>query len=273
MEKVYHVDKVIVINLDHRPDRLEKTLCELKRVGFSDDSIERFSAVNGKKLNLDELPVTTRVYHDLKHNRDNHLSIATMGTIGCYLSHLGVWKKMIAENIDSVLVCEDDLNFVDDFKVRSEELMRKMVQKHWIDTGMLYLHSTTNIPNKDAFEDTEETGIRKCRDVFGSMACYRITLDAARRLAKVAEPIEMQVDAFVSIYASNPANHVPLYVAKPDLVKIAVLDLLTGDIQSTCVKCYLPSSTEFYGSTLVVLLLMFILLIYLTWKAWRCRGT
>jgi glycosyl transferase family 25 len=38
------------------------------------------------------------------------------GEIGCALSHIGVYEKMVTENIASCIILEDDINFDPQFK-------------------------------------------------------------------------------------------------------------------------------------------------------------
>jgi len=70
-------DKVIVINLDRRTDRLEKIDSQLKELGIQ---YKRFSAVDGKKLDIDPVLAGT-------------------------MSHLQVMKQVSGQR---VLILEDD---------------------------------------------------------------------------------------------------------------------------------------------------------------------
>jgi len=88
-------DKVIVINLDRRTDRLEKIDSQLKELGIH---YERFSAVDGKKLDID--PVTA-------------------GT----MSHLQVMKQVANQR---VLILEDDAQFVNNFNEKFEKVIQTL---------------------------------------------------------------------------------------------------------------------------------------------------
>lgn len=71
------------INLDHRTDRNDKTISELKKIGITDPN--RFSAI-----------------------KDEH-----HGGIGCGLSHINVLKNAKRNNWDYVIIMEDDIIFHD----------------------------------------------------------------------------------------------------------------------------------------------------------------
>jgi GR25 family glycosyltransferase involved in LPS biosynthesis len=86
-------DKVVVINLDRRTDRMEILDAQLKELGIE---YERFSAVDGKELDISPIIAGT-------------------------MSHVQVLKKYQDQKI---LVLEDDALFVDDFNEKFEEVMQ-----------------------------------------------------------------------------------------------------------------------------------------------------
>jgi GR25 family glycosyltransferase involved in LPS biosynthesis len=86
-------DKVVVINLDRRTDRMEQLVPQLKELGIE---YERFSAVDGKELDISPIIAGT-------------------------MSHVQVLKKYQDQKI---LVLEDDALFVDDFNEKFEEVMQ-----------------------------------------------------------------------------------------------------------------------------------------------------
>ena len=88
-------DKVVVINLDRRTDRMEKLDLQLKEL---DIQYKRFSAVDAIKLNIDPIVAGLR-------------------------SHLQVIKDNIGRR---VLVLEDDAYFVDNFDEKFEKVMQTL---------------------------------------------------------------------------------------------------------------------------------------------------
>ena len=88
-----YFDKVVVINLDKRTDRLEKISKQLDELGIV---FERFSAIDGTGKD----PITA-------------------GTI----SHTQVWKKYQGLK---VLILEDDALFVDDFNEKFAEVIQTL---------------------------------------------------------------------------------------------------------------------------------------------------
>jgi GR25 family glycosyltransferase involved in LPS biosynthesis len=88
-----YFDKVVVINLDKRTDRLEKITKQLDELGIT---FERFSAIDG----TDKMPILA--------GKD---------------SHIQVWKDNLGKR---VLVLEDDAFFVDNFQERFDEVIQTL---------------------------------------------------------------------------------------------------------------------------------------------------
>jgi GR25 family glycosyltransferase involved in LPS biosynthesis len=90
-----YFDRVVVINLDRRPDRMEILGPQLDELGIQ---YERFSAIDGKERGIS--PV-----------------------LAGKLSHVEVLK---GQNGQKVLILEDDANFVDDFNKKFLEVMQTL---------------------------------------------------------------------------------------------------------------------------------------------------
>ena len=88
-------DKVIVINLDRRTDRMEKLAPQLEKL---DIQYKRFSAIDGKKLDIDPI-------------------------VAGLQSHLQVMKQIAGQR---VLILEDDAQFVEDFNEKFEKVMQTL---------------------------------------------------------------------------------------------------------------------------------------------------
>jgi len=91
-------DKMYVVNLDSRTDRW-KSLLEAEP---SLIRAERISAVDGRKLSL-----TPEMYQLFQHNNFKWKK----SVMGCLLSHVSIWKKILQEKGDSFLIVEDDVRF------------------------------------------------------------------------------------------------------------------------------------------------------------------
>jgi GR25 family glycosyltransferase involved in LPS biosynthesis len=130
-----------IINLDRRPDRMER----FPKV-FREKAI-RFPAVDGRSLSL--TPEIVTLFAESKN-------IAwRKGVMGCALSHIALWKKLLAdkEDIETYLILEDDavlrpqcipfLNHMHD---------KKLFPADW---DILYLGGILP-PNRDGFQTVIE---------------------------------------------------------------------------------------------------------------------
>ena len=50
----------------------------------------------------------------------------TFGEVGCFLSHYFIWLKVIAEELGTVLVLEDDIDFQPNFKSNVQRTLREV---------------------------------------------------------------------------------------------------------------------------------------------------
>lgn len=93
--------KVFVINLDRNTDRLKAVSERLQARGVA---FERFPAVDGRAL---DAAVRRRVHSRVRTLFARGFGM-TPGEIGCTLSHLKVYQRIVDENLDAACVMEDD---------------------------------------------------------------------------------------------------------------------------------------------------------------------
>lgn len=82
----HKVDRIIYINLDHRTDRSDMVMSEMKRLSFPEEKVIRFSALKGPGLPM----------------------------VGTCLSHGAVLKMAYDMGLNNVLIFEDDCRFIED---------------------------------------------------------------------------------------------------------------------------------------------------------------
>jgi glycosyl transferase, family 25 len=97
---------VVAINLAQRMDRWQALSQRLADVGLT--KLVRAPAVEGARLPDSRIAALLNARHrSIDASPRSHLSL-TRPAIGCFLSHLGIWKWLIATNLPRVLVLEDD---------------------------------------------------------------------------------------------------------------------------------------------------------------------
>jgi glycosyl transferase, family 25 len=99
-----NIDRKYVINLKRRKDRYNEFKNRCSKY-FDSDLIERFDAIDGKEVKQDELFL------------DVLKKCTSKGVIGCFLSHVGIWEKVIKDETlkddDIILIFEDDVFFLE----------------------------------------------------------------------------------------------------------------------------------------------------------------
>lgn len=150
-----NIDFIYVINLDKRPDRLEKTLVQFHPYGIYP---YRFSAVNGYTFSLDKIndmgvKLTKKmrtdkpgIYYTI--NKDGHLVVnwesmerlgrtyfgLFPGAIGCALSHLSILQDAYDSQYETIWILEDDIEVLQDPRIISDlidELDQEVGENNW----------------------------------------------------------------------------------------------------------------------------------------------
>lgn len=102
-----YFDRILVINTNQRADRLRDMTERFKSLGLVKDQFEfidkyRFEAINGGHVDRRNYNVTW----------DRGLN---NGELGCYLSHLEIYKQIVLNGWNKTLILEDDALFTPEF--------------------------------------------------------------------------------------------------------------------------------------------------------------
>lgn len=189
-------EKIFVINMDTRKDRLEYFE---KNYNLSDCkgklTWHRIPAVVGKDVDWKNGFLTSAGMKDLEYTlktgkRRDHSSLS-LGAVGCYLSHLQIMKEVVKRN-KPCIVCEDDIQFPSNFLEKTKEALQEVPHSS---NAIIFFHIICDqwklkcIPLNGNVSKVEQ---------FWSMACYYITPEAAKTFLELGQPIEMQIDAAMS---------------------------------------------------------------------------
>jgi GR25 family glycosyltransferase involved in LPS biosynthesis len=125
--KIQGIDKIWVINLERRKDRLEKFLINNPDIA---EQVSILKAYDGKKLSL--TPKIGRLFapNDFAWNK---------ATMGCSLSHLELWHKLANESdeVNAYLILEDDTKLSPGWQdIVQKAFQENQVPENW---DILYL--------------------------------------------------------------------------------------------------------------------------------------
>jgi GR25 family glycosyltransferase involved in LPS biosynthesis len=178
-----------VISMKERPERWKRfteqpSVDQLKHMRYS-------RAVNGKRLDYKTDPrisVRTRL-NIFRNYRRSHHEIATLGAVGCSLSHIEVWKKFIKSGNKYCLVLEDDAIIPESELEHVNELISKL-PSGW---GVWILGCYKPNLVYEPYSVKPWNRVYK----FTASHAYLLTREAAIKLLKDALPVESHVDHYI----------------------------------------------------------------------------
>jgi len=188
-----------IINLDSRPDRWKR----LEHLNF-----QRYSAKTTSKN------ISLRTFCDMMHSRKTHQSIHGHGALGCYESHVGVWKEFLKSTEELCVIFEDDI----DTKYIDLQIPKDC------EIHLLGWCGTLKTIGNQVMPYPKEGWV-------GAHA-YCISRRVAQLLVDNAYPIEMQVDYYIQAIAYK-------YGLSITHSKNKIKQVWTGgsDVFSICLQC------------------------------------
>ena len=135
---INRIDKIFIINLEHRKDRLQSIMTQLNKLGVNNNKVQRINAVYYKEF----------------------------GAIGCGLSHVLALEEAEKGNYENVLVFEDDYILNVDPDVYNNNIDRLYLEKKTWDIVMV----GANLENYTECEHKFLIKINKARTTSGYIA-------------------------------------------------------------------------------------------------------
>ncbi len=190
--------KTFVINLDRSPDRWAKISEHLTNEGFD---FERMPAVDGLRIENPSAHARSLSLLILQRRLSGH-------EIGCYLSHVKVWRKIVEEKIPVALVLEDDAVPIPGCKKAIDNIDPSAIGLH-----MIRLH----VLNQKKVESRGQLRATRVKlnglDIFlqvgvvWSSTAYLITRAGAERLLKGGQRARCPVDWFTFSFMFDGLRH------------------------------------------------------------------
>ena len=205
------VDVAYVINLNRSTDRMVRMHEQCSAQGLEYTRVE---AVDGRALKREELgDVATSMCKGL----------CTSSMLGCALSHMNVWKRIVSEGHARALIMEDDAELVPDFRSRMHQALIDCPSDFDILLlGCFFLCSKNReyewphkllrmlIPHK-LRNDKRVWGSVFVPEYFGGTHCYIVSRQGAQKLLRLLPKVGFHIDAQMNNRSLN------LYAASPDL--------------------------------------------------------
>jgi GR25 family glycosyltransferase involved in LPS biosynthesis len=197
---------VVAINLSRRADRWQ-TLCQrMAAVGLT--RLIRAPAIEGAQLPADLVAALLRSPADATGGGPrSHLTL-TPPAIGCFLSHLAVWRWMLDAGLPRVLVLEDDAMPT---AQHSPERFRKVLAEVPEEAGLallgcMIMGGLAERPRSSALARVY---------YFNGMHAYLITRAACRTLLELLLPMHAHIDHQISQILMTRRDSFAAYYAAP----------------------------------------------------------
>ena len=242
------------INLKHRTDRWEAFSSQLAVTQIQERyPFERFDAVLGKTIDIQSDPrVSLRTKRNIKEDsRRNHEDLNSLGGVGCYLSHAGVWQKIAEGKEPYAIVFEDDTELEPDFLqtldrcMLDREFLPEMPDLWTFSYGWKFYYKTRG---KKAPEDVpaNHSGPWVYNTCPGGTNGYFLTREGAKKLLAEAFPIDMHVDLYMCACVELKKI---ICVSHNSLILGIIEEVSESDIQlsSECLICNIPNNYTKYG--------------------------
>jgi GR25 family glycosyltransferase involved in LPS biosynthesis len=215
-------DNIFVINLLKDKKRMEIVSQELNKYSIK---FKRFDAINGKDLSDEEINEKVSFigrnffcYHSL---------------VGCYLSHVNLWKKLVEdENNDFYLIFEDDF-MIKDFDTLSK--LYNAYKESRVDKIFLSLFLMYNDIRISKIEKID--GVPICKKIFPfTTVGYFITKQGAKNfLKRLGNKIHYHIDASM-VYLSKIYKECEIYNTYNNVLSLNSTGLLESNNVEKCGK-------------------------------------
>jgi glycosyl transferase family 25 len=243
--------KAYVINLKKDLEKYEKCKKKLKPLGIYPERIE---AIYGKELSPQYIKevVSPRTIHNIKlGSRDIDSEIDTLGGIGCALSHISLWNKILHEDGDEFIIFEDDLSP----KVDREKLKGAIdnLPKDWDIIFLGYILPTL-MTNSDTKVSNDWYKINSI--LFGAHA-YLVNKKGVKKLLNGSLPITEHIDNYMTLRCMDDVNGY-----RPTEAFFSQESHKSNIGGNYCLKCYINRLSPFDIVLIILIIIVVSIVIF-----------
>jgi GR25 family glycosyltransferase involved in LPS biosynthesis len=278
---------IYIINLDRATERWKQW--ENIDMGFPKKNIHRFSAVDGKKMNDNEIskyttPLTfLKILGKVKRSPED---MDTKGALCCSLSHFGVWEDFLKNYPDSkyLLVLEDDSKLSNDHKKNLKTYIEKSFSELPDDNWDMWLLGYSILRDSSAWNNPQPTPyssdllknpinlknsnsrFNDVRSFWGSNA-YIIKRDSIPKFKKYDFPIETHIDLYFSVLSQ--IGNVRLITDKNLVLRQSSI---LGDIDHTFFTIAILNQRDVIYKSFFIIFAIIILVFIFVYLSKGCYG-
>lgn len=230
--------QIFVINLEKDKERFAQIAASLNEYKLP---FERIEAVYGASINREEDPsIFTGKEWLVRHNCLSSTKLVgnlTDGELGCALSHIKVYKEIVARNLPGAIILEDDFIVTSKLDFIFDKAL-EVLPKADVISGIGNIHAGLRLAFwriRRKIPDTNFTitrlGIPGLDWIFnrrrrsGMTTCYYISNKACQKLLKLAYPVRFESDVLLGMVAFNKLAY---YCIEPKLGNLSPIDSTIG---------------------------------------------
>ena len=247
--------KSFIISLPQCQDKYDRSSRHLIQHGIFPSKAE---AVYGKNLGDDYIKNITypSVQYTMKKGRSIDSDIFSHGAIGCYLSHVQLWKQLSESFDDTFIIFEDDIE-PDSLNISNlNSFIQKIstIDPQW---DIIYLGWLKPLPFLKDSDIHLDDNTYKINDITFGTHSYIIRKKGAIKLLTNAFPIVDQVDSYISYMICR--GDINAYRPKTPFFKQSILGLLGGtSVQENVFVNIKPIVNRFSNRTFIITVLLLI---------------
>lgn len=201
-------------------------------ISISPRNMSNFIHVPAITNSTDSLSLLGQYFID--NGRHSHLELSNRAMLGCFLSHMAVWRMVQ----DVSVVWEEDVVLEPDFERQIHDILHNTTTPWHVImlNGRVWHASTGRARSVNHFLNT---CAERC--TWSGTRGYIVNKAGADLLLRHMEPISVQVDAYISLLASY--RGLQLFWVKQEIAHQQPLHLTT--VWDGCLRCYLTSQVLF----------------------------
>lgn len=202
MGRIGNLMRVFVVSLDNAIERRNRMHQVMQQAGVS---FEFFDALRGKNINNAQ-----KQQFGLQQNL-----LLNAAEIGCMLSHVTIWQKMVDENIEAALLAEDDIHVGTSFKNVLEQIN---IPKDVLAIFRLETHMAVMNASRTPFQTIDKIGIHQIFNCHAGTAGYVLNRTTALHLLSQVKNMRLAIDSELFDPARQNIAGVKIYQCIPGVV-------------------------------------------------------
>ncbi|PVZ96777.1 hypothetical protein BB558_000827 [Smittium angustum] len=222
-------EKIFSISLKGRYDRRGITSLLSNCLGLNIEMVDAYNPLEDSER-----------IQALNSTHPKNINNMSLGTLGCFVSHRSLWKRIVDNNISTALILEDDADFHIDIKKLNAQAMMDIKKYGNPDFDMLFLGSCVEIMSK-AIPIHPGSAVRHSFRPY-CLHGYVVTIKGAKKLLEQISVFDNPID--VNIGRAISDKKLLSYTLNPTIIDQG---MYAGNSNINTDKYYFKGATKKIG--------------------------